>query len=247
MHPYQIFDNIFGKWLRVPGVLMGVHVFDPNFRISALTILTASGTLGLAISCLYTMFVADFNMRIQSIVIFGISCEGFVKVLLAYVNRDKWLRAKNGLAKLYSANSHSDADSVMGNIARHTLRLLKALIFLYLLCQVAFSLIPLYEYFATGVFKTPLPALVPGIDTNTPLGLTVLTVCQMYLIYVAGVCLGFLDGAFAVMAFNILAFSGLIAEQVQQLNAALAKGKQAKSVAQFKFRHILLMHQEMNE
>lgn len=119
---------------------------------------------------------------------------------------------------------------------------------LYVSCQFLFIIWPLFEYYWNGAIETPLPTRLPGVDIANRNDFIILTSFHLFMLTIAGAGLGYFDGIMAVFTFNILAFSGLIRNQVKQLNQMfLMDKKHSKPQIYSKFRNIILMHQEMNE
>lgn len=93
---------------------------------------------------------------------------------------------------------------------------------------------------------TPLAARFPFVDQDENTGFIIVFAFQAFILAIAAVGLAFSDLLFTILTFNIMTFSGLIFNQSKQLNEMLLYQKHNTGSVQFKFRNIILMHQEMN-
>lgn len=129
----------------------------------------------------------------------------------------------------------------------YSLRLTKAMFTLYVLCSVAFTSWPVILYFWSGEIETPLPLRLPRIDISSKQGYIVMASYDIFMVFVASLGLGFLDGTYSILTFNLLVLSGLIKTQMHDLNEMLVQKIQSKYQIHIKFRNIINMHREMKE
>lgn len=153
------------------------------------------------------------------------------------------------LEQIYIKNNGLSLDEhrTMKLCSQYSLWTAKAMFALYILCSTVFSFWPIGIYLWSAEIETPLAMRFPHIDISTRTGFTVMTAFEVSMLYAACIGLGFIDGLVAILTLNILVFSGLIRNQMTELNEMLLDPDQSKLGIHIKFRNIILMHKDMKE
>lgn len=129
----------------------------------------------------------------------------------------------------------------------YALHLIKAMFALYILCSIAFASWPVILYLWSGEIEAPLPLRLPGIDISSKQGYIVMASYDIFMVFVASLGLGFIDGLYSLLTFHMLVLSGLIKKQMHELDKVLVQKNQSILCVVLKFRNAILMHKEMTE
>lgn len=158
---------------------------------------------------------------------------------------------KRALEVLYEQNAFANTDcDVMDKCGQNSIRLFLGIPLAYSVTLCIFAIWPFYNYYYFDhVLETPIPLSFPGVDASTGKGLIVKMALQYILIILVVIGVDYYDGIFAVMIYNTLAFSGLIVNQIEQLNTLLTDKKQSRDTNNIsnKFRNLIFMHIEKNK
>lgn len=75
MLPYEIFKEIFNKWLSKAGTFVGHNVVYPNFKISPNTIFIRLTLAVYTWSCFYTIFAYELRIGLQCAGVTGLGLQ----------------------------------------------------------------------------------------------------------------------------------------------------------------------------
>lgn len=156
------------------------------------------------------------------------------------------IQQREALEELFKRNNNlHESTECIQMCAEYSTHLIKAMLALYNLSSVAFLSWPLVAFAFTGKFTPFLPNRLPYFDIETTNGFVIHCIFHVYLLCIAGMGLGFIDGIYLIFTLNVLTFSGLVTHQIKRLNQVLATPKHSKAEVRFLFRNIILMHKEM--
>lgn len=79
MQPYEIFKDIFNKWLSKTGTFVGHNVLDPKFKISPNTIFILITLIVYTWSCFYTIFAYELRIGLQCAGVTGLGLQVYTK------------------------------------------------------------------------------------------------------------------------------------------------------------------------
>lgn len=115
---------------------------------------------------------------------------------------------------------------------------------LYIFSVFTFFPYPLYMYYFKNKVVTMIPLYLPGVDESHLTGYIILSAYQI-IIFVIGT-LGVLacDFFMAIIIISTLIFAKLISLDIEQINNDLLL-KDSMVTVKFRFKNVLLMHQEM--
>lgn len=83
MLPSEAFEDVFNKWMRISSAFVGLEIFNPNFKITFLTIYVHAGIITTIFSLFYTMYMYDIKITIQCIGILGVVSQVIAQYFIA--------------------------------------------------------------------------------------------------------------------------------------------------------------------
>lgn len=155
---------------------------------------------------------------------------------------------RDALEDIYKSNNFADLP-VMASCSLNSDRLFKALLTLYCFSGIGFLSWTIIEYFMHGAQGIPYFSQLPYVDSSTKLGFVIMVAFHTILTAMSSLGMSAVDGTFAVFTFNIMAFSGLMKNQVKQLNEMLDRKDVPKTseIIRYKFRNFIMMHKDLTE
>lgn len=273
MLPYDTFQLIFNKWIRICSSFVGCNVLDTKYHFLSLGPIVVCLYTGIAfVSSSYTILTFNVDLGLQCIVLNSIlgqvsfkahrtkraSCnilnvsfrsltQLVMKCVSLVLNRRLIVAQRYALDEIYKSNNFNDCP-IMTSCSENSMRLFKALLLLYCFSGLGFLVWTIGEYLILG---SDLPSFsqLPGINSSKTPGFLIMALFHVILTTMSSLGMGAVDGTVAVFTFNIRAFSGLFKQQIERLNAKLEQRdvNNSSQFIRYKFRNIIMMHREMTQ
>lgn len=155
------------------------------------------------------------------------------------------------LEKIYIANikepSSREIESTMDENSSHALNITGTLFVLYLLCAIGFYISPVLVFALFQMEEPLLPIYIPFADVTTREGYMVTSIYHYVIIYIACVCLAFIDALFFNLVFNVLTMAELQCNQQSKLNDELGIKEFPVSAIRIRLVNFFKMNQEMEK
>lgn len=167
------------------------------------------------------------------------------------MDRKKYIELVDALRAIYQRNDfiNTECDVAM-RCAVNSRRIIKAFTFSYFANGLSLSLMPAILYAITHEYRPIIYFRLLGIaDSSTTIGLglnnltgtsAILSTVLLHIVF---------DGLYAVLAYNVNLYSGLIAHQCRKINELLRDERTAMDRVRIRilFRNMIRMHIEMKE
>lgn len=135
----------------------------------------------------------------------------------------------------------------MDENSSHAISITGGLLGLYTFGGIGFYMTPVLILVIFGVKEPWMPVFIPGIDINTEEGYIITSIYHYIVIYIACLGLGFSDGLFCNLIFNVLTMTGLQCNQFSQLNGELSVPKPRILIIRTRMQNLFKMYQEIEE
>lgn len=140
-----------------------------------------------------------------------------------------------------------EIQTTMHEYSSHVLNITGVLFGLYILCGIGFYAYPVLVLTFFAMKEPCLPIYIPFTDINTKEGYVITSVYHYIIIYIATVGLGFCDGLFFNLVFNVLTMSELQCIQQKKLNEELDVPKFPTTAIRTRLVNFFKMNHEMEK
>lgn len=151
------------------------------------------------------------------------------------------------LYKINSKIQSRDRFEYFQKISSFTEILFKVVISTIACSFFVFLFYPIYMYFFQGQLIPIVPLFLPGIDENTLIGYTVVTIYHLALAFVGMIGFSSFEFLIAIIIISSLIFAKLISIDLVQINADLKEKNPGSVTVKGRLLNVFLMHQQMDE
>lgn len=268
-NPYLEYQNVFQKWICSVGQLLGLDIFDKNYKISFANLMLLAFKSIAFLSYFWTMYAYSTDMvvkaaghcgvcfQVNSPVkkildnrrSFNVECISIFQALISPVfvvlGRAELKRLFEFLDRIYKQNQGVDDQlSLLVYFTNILKTFIQWMLTIFAGSTVLFLTAPITFYVLLGTAEELLPSFIPGVAPFEIFGYLLHYLYHAAVFCVSQLLLLYANGLFTILHLHVILLTSIIRSKIAHLNKINEDTQMTEMDRKIHFRNILMLHND---